>query len=559
MSGNGVEARLVGARDAFRPTDRTRLNEMRAVKNTVCDTPKASSANAERIERASQMVEKRSRTSRSWFERISVERICKVMPDTVCNCAWQTSRRLARPGRAKQNEASRRHNGQVSKFTKMNHFTDGEWNLRLWRNAVMVLSGHWKGKLATVCRCQIFWKPLTEMNGELRNTLPRQEEKLQIKDRECIALKHLIKCGGRRGSMACCEHAGSNLRDLKARTQDIVDNEVVQIKNQRKFERLKKKPTEQFEQSTMQSSTGGTAMAAGRSAPDSQMTLAAVAESATTQSTTSSRIRVVETEDQFNTECHKVLASRPDRHGTIENMDTCGEIVLTIDPEDCDGWTPQVVERNKKCCGAKSGDLGHLFESQKVSTRRINEFVNIEKERHCTTSVVWRSVTAWNKHETDKCWEEVKSILTGELDIGVPTTFASENHGCVVVHRGTNFPSSGSDAESNETGCVRMAHSDTKITPRIKPTWYGGEMTGKRNSCRGMRWSLQRSEWKSNSKHVGHMARLWRLKLESKETPTLVTKATERRRDIDETLMQHDVRASSEAAGTSSPAMKSSI
>ena len=66
MLGNGVEARLVGAREAFRPTDRTRLNEMRAVKNPVCDTPKASSANAERIERASQKVEKRSRTSRSW-------------------------------------------------------------------------------------------------------------------------------------------------------------------------------------------------------------------------------------------------------------------------------------------------------------------------------------------------------------------------------------------------------------------------------------------------------------------------------------------------------------
>ena len=55
------------------------------------------------------------------------------------------------------------------------------------------------------------------------------------------------------------------------------------------------------------------------------------------------------------------------------------------------------------------------------------------------------------------------------------------------------------------------------------------------------------------------MARLWRLKLGSKETPTLVTKATGRRRDIDETLMQHDVRASREAAGTSSSAMKSSI
>ena len=77
-------------------------------------------------------------------------------------------------------------------------------------------------------------------------------------------------------------------------------------------------------------------------------------------------------------------------------------------------------------------------------------------------------------------------------------------------------------------------------------------MKGKPNSCRGVRWSLQGSEWKSNSKHVDDMARLWRLKLESKETPTLVTKATGRRRDIGETLMQHDVRASREAAGTSS-------
>ena len=75
------------------------------------------------------------------------------------------------------------------------------------------------------------------------------------------------------------------------------------------------------------------------------------------------------------------------------------------------------------------------------------------------------------------------------------------------------FLPSGSDAESNETGCVRMAHSDTKIMPRIKPTWYGGEMKGKRNSCRGMSWSQQGSEWKSNSKHVDDMARLWRLKL----------------------------------------------
>ena len=71
MSVNRVEARLVGACEAFK----TRLNVMRAVQNTVSDTPKALSANAERIERASQMVEKRSRTSRPWFEGISVERV----------------------------------------------------------------------------------------------------------------------------------------------------------------------------------------------------------------------------------------------------------------------------------------------------------------------------------------------------------------------------------------------------------------------------------------------------------------------------------------------------
>ena len=247
----------------------------------------------------------------------------------------------------------------------MSHFREpqkaGECSLRLWRGTVMVSSGHWKSMLARVRRCRSIWrrpwdrKPLTEMNGEPRNTLPRQEEKLQIKDRECIALKHLIKCGGQRRSMTCFEHAGSNLRDLKARTQDIVDNEVVQTKNQRKFECLTKKPTEEFEQGIMQSSNGGTAMAAGRPAPkDSQMTLAAVAESATTQSTTSSRIRVLETEDQFNTECHKVLAGMFDRHETIADMDTCGAIVLTTDPEDCHKWTQQVVDRNKKCCGAKS-------------------------------------------------------------------------------------------------------------------------------------------------------------------------------------------------------------
>ena len=191
---------------------------------------------------------------------------------------------------------------------------------------------------------------------------------------------------------------------------------------------------------------------------------------------------------------------------------------FSIDPEDRDGWTQQVVDRNKKCCGAKRGHLGHLFESQTVSERQIKELANIEKlevteimlqearaqateivhagwlddaakgtpedpaadrssedatqvtapnhedevqatpitasrimlsmaatkviekEQHHSTSDGWRSMTTWNEHETDKCWEEVKSILTGELDIGVPKAYVSENNGCVVVHCGTNFP-----------------------------------------------------------------------------------------------------------------------
>ena len=102
-------------------------------------------------------------------------------------------------------------------------------------------------------------------------------------------------------------------------------------------------------------------------------------ESPTTQSTTSSTIRVVTIGNQSNTECQNVLASRSDRHGAIADMGTCRAIDMTTDPEGCDGWTQQVVNMNKKCCGAKSGHLGHSFESQKVSESRIKEFANTEK------------------------------------------------------------------------------------------------------------------------------------------------------------------------------------
>ena len=228
------------------------------------------------------------------------------------------------------------------------------------------------------------------------------------------------------------------------------------------------------------------------------MESSAVAESATTQSRTSSRIRVVETEDQSNIECHKLMAGICDRHETVVDMDTCGAIVLTKDRED--EWTQQVVDRNKKCCGTKSEHLGHLFESQMASERQIMELANIEKlevaevvlqeaigqkqrsstpgglitasriiwsmtatkvienEQHHSMSDGWRSATTWNEQETDKCWEEVMSIMMGEPVIDVPTTYVSENHGWEDVHRGTNFPLGGRDAESIETECVRMAH-----------------------------------------------------------------------------------------------------
>ena len=60
----------------------------------------------------------------------------------------------------------------------------------------MVSSEHWRSTPARVRRWTHLEMPrestlgqrAVEMNGELRNTSPRHEEKLQIKDRECIAL-----------------------------------------------------------------------------------------------------------------------------------------------------------------------------------------------------------------------------------------------------------------------------------------------------------------------------------------------------------------------------------
>ena len=78
-------------------------------------------------------------------------------------------------------------------------------------------------------------------------------------------------------------------------------------------------------------------------------------------------------------------------------------------------------------------------------------------------------MTTWNEHETDKCWEEVKSILMGELVIGVPMTFVSRETWVRACTPWNQFPSSGSDAESNvDQNAFRWHILDTKIMPRIK-------------------------------------------------------------------------------------------
>ena len=88
-----------------------------------------------------------------------------------------------------------------------------------------------------------------------------------------------------------------------------MDNEVAQV-NKASSNVSPGKTRNILSNGTVQSSTGGTPMAAGGPAPeDSRMMMAAVAGISTTQSKTSSTIRVVETEDQFNTESQKVLAS----------------------------------------------------------------------------------------------------------------------------------------------------------------------------------------------------------------------------------------------------------
>ena len=81
MSEDGVEGGSVVALDAIKSTDRTRLIRTDAVKNPVCNTPKATSVSAGGVELVRYEVEKQIRTWRSWSEGTSEDLNYKVLPD----------------------------------------------------------------------------------------------------------------------------------------------------------------------------------------------------------------------------------------------------------------------------------------------------------------------------------------------------------------------------------------------------------------------------------------------------------------------------------------------
>ena len=87
MSVDGVE--LVVALEAIKPNNRARPIKRGAVKNPVCNTPKAPSVNAGGLEQARYEVEKRTRTLRAWFEGVSLDLDYKVLPVVVQHCSLQ--------------------------------------------------------------------------------------------------------------------------------------------------------------------------------------------------------------------------------------------------------------------------------------------------------------------------------------------------------------------------------------------------------------------------------------------------------------------------------------
>ena len=205
MSEDGVGSGLVVALEAVKPLGRTRLIKSDAVKNLVCNTPKALEVSAGGVERVRYEVEKQNRTWRCWFEGESEDLNFKVLPDAVRHTAWQITHRHVRSDGKKQIERMRRrlNKGRVLVFVKVDHLRDtqraagtsklyDEWSLRLRMGQILVSDGHLQGYTneRSDRRCRSIWKcpeelrrvtrKLNKMVGDPWNTSPRQEEEPRI-------------------------------------------------------------------------------------------------------------------------------------------------------------------------------------------------------------------------------------------------------------------------------------------------------------------------------------------------------------------------------------------
>ena len=216
------------------------------------------------------------------------------------------------------------------------------------------------------------WTPRGYTSGSSQESI---QEKPPMQCGVCTTLKRQIRYGGQKGCMACLRHAGVYSQELRTQLQDTVDTEVAQSGNASSIDSPGHTAIS-LSSGPAPSSSSGTAPAAGRPAPViSNVVVVTVAESSTTQPTTRSAIRETDTGEQSRDERQRVLASRPDRTGVDVNACTCRTIVSAAGPEDRDGWTQQVVDRTKKCRGAKSGHLGHLLEKERPMTTRNSSSV----------------------------------------------------------------------------------------------------------------------------------------------------------------------------------------
>ena len=149
----------------------------------------------------------------------------------------------------------------------------------------MMSSGHW-GTPGRTRSCRSIWKcpedlrrvkkELTEMIGDPWKTSPRQEEKPRIYCRVYVTLERQFRYGGHKRLHGVLQARWSESAEFA--NTDTVNDEVVQTGRASSIVSPVISPSS-LSSGTVQSSSSGTALAAGRSAPeDSNGAVATVAE-----------------------------------------------------------------------------------------------------------------------------------------------------------------------------------------------------------------------------------------------------------------------------------------